>query len=386
MGLARGKKQGQEDAKFNRGDKLLMFVMLAVLSCMSLFLNLDYDVRQESLRRARDLTPLPSERLKVPSQRLEVPSERLKAPSERLEVPFGRHEYGDSVSWNNWPVNKRAIKELKQLTEMIGPGKLHQREIRGTVRTEPFACGTNRVTEKCLLQGSDQIQQYKSCAILGSGGILTGSLCGDEIDSHDFVLRFNLAPIDGYQKDVGSKTTLTSLNNAIMFNVNIRPKLNPFAATLRLSNRTMFLAPKGKFTRVFRRFYKAVRTNRVIINLKYFAESIHETGLLSMLEKVSAHVNVTLTGQPTTGLIAILMSTHFCQRINLYGFWPFDRDSNNRTIPYHYYTIPYFEPRLPREEPHKKGEQHDFDREFAFYQALQSKGVLHIMDTACKTE
>ncbi|CAH1240322.1 ST8SIA4 [Branchiostoma lanceolatum] len=287
MGLLKGKKQGKEDAPFDRRDKLLMFLMLAALSCMSLFLNLDYDVRQESLRKARDLTPLPSERFKVPSQRLEVPSqrlevpsERLKAPSERLEVPFGRHGYGDSFSWYSWPVNKRAIKELKQLTEMIDPGKLHQREIRGTVRTEPFACGTNRVTEKCLLQGSDQIQQYKSCAILGSGGILTGSLCGDEIDSHDFVLRFNLAPIDGYQKDVGSKTTLTSLNNAIMFNVNIRPKLNPFAATLRLSNRTMFLAPKGKFTRVFRRFYKAVRTNRVIINLKYFAESIHETGLL----------------------------------------------------------------------------------------------------------
>ncbi|KAI8517282.1 hypothetical protein Bbelb_058630 [Branchiostoma belcheri] len=369
MGLAKSKKKWQEDGQIDRRDKMLMFLALAGLSCMSLFLNLDYDVMQESLRRARDLTRSTNGSLEVKSQRLEEPSDR-------------REDVYDSFSW---PVNETAINELKQLTKMLDPGRLHQREIRGTVREEPFVCRTKR-EDTCLLQGYDQILHYNTCAILGSGGILTGSLCGDEIDSHDFVLRFNLAPIDGYQKDVGSKTTLTSLNNAIMFNVNIHPEFNPFAQSLRLSNRTMFLAPKGRFTRVFKRFYKAVRTNRVVVNLKYFGESTHVNGLLGMLDTVSEHVNSPLRGEPTIGLMTILMSTHFCRRINLYGFWPFDTDANNRTVPYHYYTIPHFEPRYGREEPHKKGEQHDFDQEFAFYQELQRRGVLHIVNRACKTE
>ncbi|XP_078616786.1 CMP-N-acetylneuraminate-poly-alpha-2,8-sialyltransferase-like [Branchiostoma floridae x Branchiostoma japonicum] len=370
MGLAKSKKQGEQNAQFDRGDKLLMFLMLAVLSCTSLFLNLDYDARQESLRRARDLSRLATGRLKMTFERLKVPSSRLDS--------------GDSFSWNNWPVNETAIMELKQLSNMLDPGRLQQREIRGTIREEPFVCGTER-EEKCLLQGYDQIRQYNTCAILGSGGILTGSHCGDEIDSHDFVLRFNLAPMDGYQKDVGSKITLTVLNLAIMHTVNIQPKLNPLAMTLRLSNRTMFLAPKGKITRLFKHFYQAVRTNRVVVNFKYFPGSMHEAGQLTIREKLSAHVNMNLTGQPTTGLLAVLTSIHFCQRINLYGFWPFDTDSNNRPVPYHYYTLPYYKPRFPREEPHKKGEHHNFDQEFALYQALQSLGVLHIVDRACKT-
>ncbi|XP_075057789.1 beta-galactoside alpha-2,6-sialyltransferase 1-like [Mixophyes fleayi] len=54
------------------------------------------------------------------------------------------------------------------------------------------------------------------CAVVSSAGSMTASGLGQEIDSHDAVLRFNAAPTDGFQTDVGSKTTFRVLNSQIV--------------------------------------------------------------------------------------------------------------------------------------------------------------------------
>lgn len=71
-------------------------------------------------------------------------------------------------------------------------------------------------SDKCLwdkhFQDFATFAPQKSCAIVGNGGVLLKSGCGDEIDAHDFIIRVNLAPIKGYNVDVGSRVNLTMLN------------------------------------------------------------------------------------------------------------------------------------------------------------------------------
>ena len=55
-------------------------------------------------------------------------------------------------------------------------------------------------------------QVFDSCAVVGSSSVLLNNSHGIDIDSHDAVFRSNFAPIRGFQKDVGSKTTVHICN------------------------------------------------------------------------------------------------------------------------------------------------------------------------------
>lgn len=70
--------------------------------------------------------------------------------------------------------------------------------------------------ENCVVQDyyptKRTIDRQQKCAIVGNGGILLNSRCGSEINSYDFVMRANLAPIKPFADDVGIKTNLTILN------------------------------------------------------------------------------------------------------------------------------------------------------------------------------
>lgn len=59
----------------------------------------------------------------------------------------------------------------------------------------------------------------ENTAIIGSSGRLKKTSHGNLIDTYTDVIRFNRAPTNGYEKDVGSKTTLRIVNNHVFDNI-----------------------------------------------------------------------------------------------------------------------------------------------------------------------
>ncbi|KAM9391577.1 alpha-2,8-sialyltransferase 8F-like [Pholidichthys leucotaenia] len=58
---------------------------------------------------------------------------------------------------------------------------------------------------------------WDTCSVVGNGGILANSRCGEMIDSAELVIRCNLAPLSSrYEKHVGSKTYLVTMNPSIL--------------------------------------------------------------------------------------------------------------------------------------------------------------------------
>ena len=55
-------------------------------------------------------------------------------------------------------------------------------------------------------------RRYGSCALVGNSGVLLQRELGEQIDKHDQVFRFNLAPTEGYEKHVGSWSSHEILN------------------------------------------------------------------------------------------------------------------------------------------------------------------------------
>ncbi|KAK3236864.1 hypothetical protein CYMTET_53022 [Cymbomonas tetramitiformis] len=55
-------------------------------------------------------------------------------------------------------------------------------------------------------------RMYERCAVVGNSGLLRHYHFGAEIDSHDLVLRFNLAPTKTFGEFVGSRTDMRLLN------------------------------------------------------------------------------------------------------------------------------------------------------------------------------
>ena len=62
-----------------------------------------------------------------------------------------------------------------------------------------------RVTELNDIEGTT-VQENQSIAVVGNSGKLLSEEQGEFIDSHDIVIRCNLAKTDGYEKNVGNKT------------------------------------------------------------------------------------------------------------------------------------------------------------------------------------
>ncbi|XP_042328970.1 alpha-2,8-sialyltransferase 8F-like isoform X2 [Sceloporus undulatus] len=211
---------------------------------------------------------------------------------------------------------------------------------------------------------------YRDCAVVGNGGILLNSSCGHEIDRADFVIRFNLAPMN-FSEDVGTKTSLLTINPSIIetkFQY-LLARRKPFADALYPYRDAFFLLPSFSFVGHSTLGYRALYTmedfglvqQALFLNPQYLRNlsNFWRTGL-------QAH-------RLSSGFMLVSMALEFCERITLYGFWPFSHDLDNKPIPHHYYDN-----RKPRPGIHA------MPTEFSHYLSMYSQGVLRLRLGKCQ--
>jgi hypothetical protein len=66
--------------------------------------------------------------------------------------------------------------------------------------------------------------QSSRCAVVGSSGKLQGKGLGREIDNHGYIVRFNNAPTDGFEADVGTHTSLRVMATTAVNGLFVRHK------------------------------------------------------------------------------------------------------------------------------------------------------------------
>ncbi|XP_024255195.1 alpha-2,8-sialyltransferase 8E-like [Oncorhynchus tshawytscha] len=208
------------------------------------------------------------------------------------------------------------------------------------------------------------------CAVVGSGGILQNSSCGAEIDNADYVIRFNLAPINK-SCDVGVKTDLVTANPSQIIKGYTDLQQNPghLAEVLSFYGHAHLLLPafsSASGTAPCFKVYHALRKARPQQEVVFFhPDYLFELGRFWRHRGQRAR-------RLSTGLMLASTALEICEQVHLYGFWPFPLDLSHNSLPHHYYD---------NVGPNRK--MHAMPEEFLLLLQLHSKGALQLHVGPC---
>ncbi|XP_023190909.1 CMP-N-acetylneuraminate-beta-1,4-galactoside alpha-2,3-sialyltransferase isoform X1 [Xiphophorus maculatus] len=179
----------------------------------------------------------------------------------------------------------------------------------------------------------------KRCIIVGNGGILYNKSLGSRIDEYDVVVRLNGAPIAGYKRDVGTKTTLriTYPEGAIQKSEHYEgDSLFVFSAFKPIDFKWLKnMVFKEKLNRM-EGFWKSVAQHvprkpaeMRILNPYFIQEAAFQFIGLPFNNGLMGKGNI-----PTLGTVAITMALHNCDEVAVAGF---GYDMTAPQAPLHYY-------------------------------------------------
>ncbi|XP_069833356.1 lactosylceramide alpha-2,3-sialyltransferase isoform X2 [Dendropsophus ebraccatus] len=222
---------------------------------------------------------------------------------------------------------------------------------------------------------SSKEKDCKRCIVIGSGGILHGMQLGHAIDKYDVVIRLNNAPVHGYEKDAGSKTTIRMtypegapvseqeyFNNSLFVTVLFKHVDFLWLQAL-LKNETL-----STWDRLF--FWKSVTEK---LPLKS-----HQIRILNPLIVKETAMDILQfppprhkwwgwdKNVPTIGAIALVLATHLCDEVSLAGF---GYDLSQPDIPLHYFD------NLCMNAMNRQP-MHDVSKERKLLQTLVQEGVV----------
>ncbi|XP_034008370.1 ST3 beta-galactoside alpha-2,3-sialyltransferase 7 [Trematomus bernacchii] len=163
----------------------------------------------------------------------------------------------------------------------------------------------------------------RRCVVVGNGGVLHGSHLGPHIDQYDVIIRLNNAPVLGFEKDAGSRTTIRLMypegapHSAIEYKKTTMVALVVFKS-LDLDWLTSVITkkPLSFWSKIW--FWREV-VDDIPLRPESFRilhpEIIHKTG--QVLQKYALKLGNMV---PTLGASAVVMALQLCDQVSLAGF------------------------------------------------------------------
>ncbi|KAK3277874.1 hypothetical protein CYMTET_14149 [Cymbomonas tetramitiformis] len=138
-------------------------------------------------------------------------------------------------------------------------------------------------------------EAVRSCAVISSSPDILNSSLGNQIDQHDLVMRFNNAITKGFEKDVGSKTTLRFTNK---LTEGFREGQEAIVAFF--CNTKPCKGGKNGLRRLGSKKVHALHPDFIDnVNSPWFRKQGHV---------------------PTSGFLGVMLLLHVCSEVHLYGF------------------------------------------------------------------
>ncbi|XP_078663965.1 alpha-2,8-sialyltransferase 8B-like [Branchiostoma floridae x Branchiostoma belcheri] len=222
------------------------------------------------------------------------------------------------------------------------------------------------------------VGHYRTCALVGNSGILLKSNCGNEIDSHDYVIRMNMAALKNYEQDVGRQTNLSFINwkriKELGKEIASKKKRKDVLQHLTLLNGSVFSYVKLKTKdaiSALESLETILKNNSLNITVTYSRSNVPLVFTRPLRETFIPRLK-----SPTSGLIAYILASRFCDIITMYGFYPFATDMRNRTLFYHYYDT--------KSVTKSYRSRHNFIIEHNFFTLLHNSGLVRLVTDICE--
>ncbi|XP_030230925.1 alpha-N-acetylneuraminide alpha-2,8-sialyltransferase-like [Gadus morhua] len=208
---------------------------------------------------------------------------------------------------------------------------------------------------------------WDTCSVVGNGGILSNSTCGEMIDSAQFVIRCNLPPVESsHLKDVGKKTGLVTANPSILNQKfsGLLDRRRPFVDSMSHYKDALILLPAFTLSKNIQPSLRVVYTieeslspiRPVFLNPEYI-RNLHSFWSSKGLNK-----------RLSSGFMVASLALELCTNVHLYGFWPFDQHPLlQQPLNNHYY-----------DNIQSKKKVHAMPDEFDHLLRLHEQGVLKI--------
>lgn len=223
---------------------------------------------------------------------------------------------------------------------------------------------------------SEKLLDGKSVAVVGNSGKLLHHNYGEAIDAHDAVIRFNWAPTEGYEEQVGSKTTIRLSNTHYLKAVTDDEFDEKMGKNYTGWSKDFYFSKIKNEAIVLKKMSSWVNDLETDWRINKRIEELGNNTIDCLEERFMTYCDaMTYPKMSSMGLLGVAMAIanrdegRGAKSIDCYGFNFYEEEEEDR----HYYDV-------MTQSKEQQAEHHDFDHEKGVLLMLAKEGIIKIHD------